>query len=63
MARACEERLKSKDGKPSDEITLKACFSISEDDMPVSKARVLMHWRLEHMSLKSEDDQPGPPAT
>jgi len=49
-----EERLK--DGT---DIILKRCISVSEDDLPVSQARVLMHWRLEHMTLKA-DGHPGP---
>jgi hypothetical protein len=35
-------------------ITLKACMSISEDDLAVSKARLLTQWRLEYMTLKSD---------
>jgi hypothetical protein len=38
-------------------IALKECISISEDDLPVSKARLLTQWRLEYMTLKAEDDQ------
>ena len=50
----CEQRLKAKT-----DIVLKRCLAISEDDISVSQARVLMHWRLEHMTLKA-DDHPGP---
>lgn len=35
------------------EIALKVCLSISEDDLTVSKARLLSQWRLEYMTLKS----------
>lgn len=42
-------------------ILLKSCFAISEDDLPVSKARVLTQWRLEHMTHRSIEEQPGPP--
>lgn len=35
------------------EIALKACLSISEDDLTVSKKRLLTQWRLEYMTLKS----------
>ena len=35
-------------------IHLKACLPISEDDMPVSKTRLLTEWRLEHMSLRAQ---------
>lgn len=43
-------------------IALKSCMSISEDDLTVSKARLLTQWRLEHMTLKADDEQPGAPA-
>ncbi|WP_245606822.1 hypothetical protein [Simplicispira psychrophila] len=44
-------------------IALGACFAISEDDISVSKARVLTQWRLEHMTLRAADpEQLGPPA-
>lgn len=43
-------------------IALEACFAISEDDIPVSKARVLTQWRLEHMTLRADQEQLGPPA-
>ena len=42
-------------------IALKGCISISEDDLPVSKARLLTQWRLEYMTLKADDDQVGAP--
>lgn len=42
-------------------IHLNACFAISEDDLPVSQARVLTQWRLEHMTLRAADDQLGSP--
>ncbi len=32
-------------------------MSISEDDLPVSKARLLTQWRLEYMTLKADDEQ------
>lgn len=51
----CEERLKA-----GTDIVLKRCMCISEDDMPISQARVLMQWRLEYMTHKAED-HPGPP--
>lgn len=38
------------------EIILKSCFSISEDDLPVSRARVLSQWRLEYMTLKADGE-------
>lgn len=42
-------------------IVLRTCFAISEDDLPVSKARVLTQWRLEHMTQRADTAQPGPP--
>jgi hypothetical protein len=47
------------DGKA---IFLKSCFAICEDDLPVSKAKLLAHWRLEHMTLSADNEQPSPPA-
>lgn len=42
-------------------IALKQCISISEDDLPVSKARLLTQWRLEYMTIKADEDQvPSP---
>ena len=41
-------------------ITLKQCMSISEDDLPVSRARLLTQWRLEYMTIKADEDQVGP---
>lgn len=52
---ALQSRLKDGCG-----INLKACFSISEDDLPVSLARTLSQWRLEYMSLRSAEEQVGP---
>ena len=42
-----------------DGIALKQCMSISEDDLPVSKVRLLTQWRLEYMTIKDDDDQVG----
>jgi hypothetical protein len=52
---ACEARLTDKK-----QIIIKRCIAISEDDLPVSRARVLTHWRLEHMTLKADGIHPGP---
>lgn len=43
-------------------IALRICMSISEDDLPVSKARLLTQWRLEYMTLKADEDQAGAPS-
>jgi hypothetical protein len=62
LAEAVEEDCEAKlqDNK---QIILKRCIAISEDDLPVSRARVLTHWRLEHMTLKANGDHPGPIST
>lgn len=41
-------------------IALRKCVLVSEDDLTVSQARMLSQWRLEHMSLRADDDQPVP---
>jgi hypothetical protein len=51
----CETKLQDKK-----QIIIKSCIAISEDDLPVSRARVLTHWRLEHMTLKADGNHPGP---
>lgn len=43
-----------------DHIGLKGCRAISEDDIPVSRAKVMTQWRLEHMSLRTDDEQARP---
>ena len=53
--KACDARLTDKT-----QIIIKNCIAISEDDLPVSRARVLTHWRLEHMTLKADGVHPGP---
>ncbi len=42
-------------------IALQRCFAMSEDDLPVSKARDLQQWRLEHMTFRAVEAQPAPP--
>lgn len=44
------------------DIAMKGCMSISEDDLTVSKAGLLTQWRLEHMTLKADEEQPEAPA-
>lgn len=41
---------------------LDSCIAISEDDITVTKARLLSPWRLEHVSLKASGDEAGPTA-
>jgi hypothetical protein len=43
-------------------ISLTRCVAISEDDIPLSQARLLSQWRLEHMTLGSNEEQPSPVA-
>ena len=40
------------------EIALKDCMSISEDDLSVSQARLLTQWRLEYMTIRAEEERP-----
>lgn len=42
-------------------LVLRSCMAISEDDITVAQAKVLTQWRLEHMTLRSVEPQPGPP--
>jgi hypothetical protein len=49
VTQAAEERLGQGKG-----ISLRRCIAISEDDIALSQARVMMQWRLEHLSFKSE---------
>ncbi len=42
-------------------VALKQCMSISEDDLRVSRARLLTQWRLEYMTLKADEGHPGAP--
>lgn len=41
-------------------LVLRACMAISEDDITVAQAKVLTQWRLEHMTLRADEPQPGP---
>jgi hypothetical protein len=59
VAEAVEKALHTRLANGAD-IVLKSCFAISEDDLPVSKARVLTQWRLEHMTNKADQVQPAP---
>lgn len=38
-------------------VHLKSCMAISEDDLPVSRAKLLNEWRYEHMTLKDEGNE------
>lgn len=41
-------------------IHLKGCMAISEDELTVSRAKKLSQWRLEHLSLRADMEQPVP---
>jgi len=60
-ADAVETALRGRLPDAGGSIRLEACFAISEDDIPVSQARVLNHWRLEYMTHRAGDEQLGPP--
>lgn len=55
----CKKRLPGTEHEPNQNIILKSCISISEDDVTVTKARLLAHWRLEYMSLRADEEQVG----
>ncbi|HEU4460884.1 MAG TPA: hypothetical protein VFR90_17315 [Methylibium sp.] len=61
-AEAVEEALRGRLPEGGTAIRLDACFAISEDDISVSQARVLNHWRLEYMTHRAEGQQLGPKA-
>jgi hypothetical protein len=44
-------------------VKLLSCIAISEDDFRVSQAKRMTQWRLEHMSLKTEEGAPKPLST
>lgn len=56
LAMKLEADLHSRLQQHPKEIVLKSCFAISEDDLPVSRARVLAQWRLEYMTLKADGE-------
>jgi hypothetical protein len=62
VLKAAEERLVPKKDSSSQAISIsvKRCVAVSEDDVTVTRIRVLQQWRLEHMTLKADDGQPGP---
>jgi hypothetical protein len=61
LADRVDEAVRGRADGHEDQLIFKSCFAISEDDLPVSRARLLMQWRLEYMTLKADDEQPGPP--
>jgi hypothetical protein len=61
LADLVEKEVLARIERHAKEIFLKACLAISEDDLPVSRARVMTQWRLEYMTLRADEEQPGPP--
>lgn len=53
-------RLFNIDSQTWNEIKLRKCALISEEDLSVSQAKLFTQWRLEHMSLRTDEDHPGP---
>ena len=53
--RAYDPKTKSWNG-----IALRKCLLVSEDDITIAQSRKLSQWRLEHLSLRADDDQPVP---
>jgi hypothetical protein len=51
------KRLYEKDTGKWSGVQLKSCIAISEDDLPVSKAKLLNEWRYEHMTLRDEIEE------
>jgi len=61
-----EKRCYNSDSEAWAGIHLKSCIAISEDSLPVSKAKLMNEWRFEHMSLKDRIQscrRPRPPAS
>jgi len=55
----CEKRFVPAGESKIAPIVLRGCLAISEDDFPLSRARTVMPWRLEHMTLKAGGDDVG----
>lgn len=60
LAAKVEADLQTRLADPS-RIRLKSCFALSEDDVTVGQARLLTQWRLEYMTQRAAEPQPGPP--
>ena len=60
LAEKVEADLQGRFEDPS-ALVLRSCMAISEDDITVAQAKVLTQWRLEHMTLRADEPQPGPP--
>lgn len=54
IANIFEERYFDQDAGKWNGIALKQCMSISEDYLPLSKAKLLTQWRLEYMTIKAD---------
>lgn len=42
-------------------LVLRSCFAQSEADITVYQAKLLTQWRLEHMTTRADEPQPGSP--
>lgn len=51
------KRLYDKEAERWNGVHLKSCMAISEDDLPVSRTKLLNEWRYEHMTLKDEGNE------
>lgn len=52
-----EKRHYDKDANKWHGVHLQSCMAISEDDLPVSRTKLLNEWRYEHMTLKDEGNE------
>ena len=53
-----EKRLFDKTAQAWSRIHLKACFPISEEELTVSRAKMLQERRVEHLTLRAPEEQP-----
>lgn len=60
VAQTVETALRRRLPEDGQSIQLEACFAVSEEEITVSQARVLSHWRLEYMTHRADDEQLGP---
>ncbi len=47
--------------KDRSSLVLRSCMAQSEAAITVYQAKLLMQWRLEHMTTRADEPQPGPP--
>lgn len=61
LANRIDAELKSRLKNPTS-LVLLDCVPLSESDVTVSQAKLLTQWRLEYMTTRADEQQPGPPA-